>query len=131
MLNPQEIAGLRKGLQFFRVGDYFAAHDAWEDVWRELSGRQRLFWQAMIQLAVGMHHWENGNLRGCRNVWNKALNKCDDLGQTYDLDVPGPLLYLIDLLVECLIAVEQDEDPVPIITEFATSVMSEQWFTVV
>lgn len=117
-------------MQYFRAGDYFAAHDEWEEVWRELHGRRRLFWQAMIQLAVGMHHWQNKNLKGCRSVWNKALQKCDDLGQTYGTDVPHPLFFLIDVLYTCLLTVESSEDPTPIITEFATSVLSEQWFNV-
>ena len=128
--DAHEIATLRQGMDYFRAGDYFAAHDAWEEVWRELHGRRRLFWQAMIQLAVGMHHWENENHKGCRSVWNKALQKCDDLGQQYDTDVPPPLFLLIDLLYTCLLAVEHNEDPTPLLAEFGTSVLSEQWFDV-
>ena len=128
-LDPQEIAGLRQGIAQFRAGDYFSAHDDWEEVWRELSGRRRLFWQAMIQLAVGTHHWENGNQRGCRSVWNKALQKCDDLGQHYAQDVPEPLLLLINVLSDCLIAVELEQDPLSYITDFATLDLSDQWLS--
>jgi predicted metal-dependent hydrolase len=106
-LESQEIAGLREGIAQFRAGEYFEAHDDWEEVWRELSGRRRLFWQAMIQLAVGTHHWENGNQRGCHSVWSKALQKCDDLGQLYDDEVPAPLFHLIRVLDEGLRALEQ------------------------
>ena len=127
---PQEIASLQQGMAHFRAGDYFEAHDDWEEVWRELSGRRRLFWQAMIQLTVGMHHWENGNLRGCQSVWHKALQKCDDLGQQYEADVPEPLLLLINVLYESLTAVEQGQEPVPYITAFATTDLSDQWLTV-
>lgn len=83
----------------------------------------------MIQLAVGAHHWQNGNLRGCQSVWNKALQKCDDVAQMYEADVPDPLIFLIDLLSECVLTVVQGHDPLPTITDFATSVMSEQWLT--
>ncbi len=129
-LDPQEISSLRQGMAQFRAGDYFEAHDDWEEVWRELSGRRRLFWQAMIQLAVGTHHWENGNQRGCKSVWNKALQKCDDVGKYYDTDVPEPLLLLISVLSDCLTALELEQDPLPYITAFATLDLSDQWLTV-
>ncbi|MDH3599389.1 MAG: DUF309 domain-containing protein [Candidatus Tectomicrobia bacterium] len=128
-LEPQEIAGLRQGIAQFRAGEYFEAHDDWEEVWRELSGRRRLFWQAMIQLAVGTHHWEHGNQRGCCSVWGKALQKCDDLGQLYDHDVPAPLLHLICVLDEALSALEHSQDPLPHILAFAASALSDQWVT--
>ena len=64
--DDHDLACLRRGLEHFRAGDYFAAHDDWEEVWQGLRGRQRLFWQAMIQLVVGMYHYTNRNLRGCR-----------------------------------------------------------------
>jgi len=128
-LTPQDIATLRQGLQHFRAGDYFAAHDDWEAIWQGLHGRRRLYWQAMIQLAVGGHHWRHGNRKGCLSVWHKAMQKCDDLASQYDTDVPAPLFLLIDLLYECIHAVQQDENPVPILTTFAMSIMSEQWLT--
>lgn len=127
---PQEIARLQQGIAHFRSEDYFEAHDDWEEVWRELRGRQRLFWQAMIQLSVGMHHWKNGNLQGCQSVWHKALQKCDDLGQLYDSEVPVPLFLLINVLDESLTSVAQGQTPEPYITNFATTDLSDQWLTV-
>jgi predicted metal-dependent hydrolase len=129
-LTAEDYQLLRQGLERFRAGDYFAAHDDWEEVWRGLRGRQRLFWQAMIQLAVGMVHWQNGNLKGCRSVWNKALQKCDAAADLYETDVPDQLLHLIAILDECLTAVHQGQNPTPSIARFATEDLSEDWFTV-
>jgi predicted metal-dependent hydrolase len=129
VVETEEIAGLQQGIADFRNGLYFEAHDAWEEVWRELNGRRRIFWQAMIQLAVGTHHWNNGNRRGCQSVWNKALNKCDTLGQQYDTDVPAPLLCLIAVLYDCLMALEAEQDPLPLIADFAATTLSDQWVT--
>jgi hypothetical protein len=125
----QDLANLRQGWEHFRTGDYFAAHDDWEAVWQGLHGRRRLFWQAMIQLAVGSHHWRHGNRKGCLSVWHKALQKCDDLAQLDDTEVPTPLIRMIDLLYECITTVEQGGDPVPILTSFAASARFEQWLT--
>ena len=78
-LDAHELACLHQGLSHFRAGDYFAAHDDWEEVWQGLRGSPRLFWQSMIQLVVGAYHYSNGNMRGCQGQWQKALQKCEAL----------------------------------------------------
>ena len=124
----QALAALRRGLEHFRAHDYFAAHDDWEEVWRELSGHRRMFWQAMIQLVVGAYHFTNGNLRGCRGQWQKALQKCVDLAQKYEEPIPEPITCLHDMLCEGLAMVERGGNPLPPLEAFATSVVSEAWF---
>ena len=89
--DAQALAALRRGLEHARARDYFAAHDDWEEVWRDLNGQRRMFWQAMIQLVVGAYHYTNGNLRGCRGQWQKALQKCEDLMPSYAAPIPTPL----------------------------------------
>jgi predicted metal-dependent hydrolase len=126
--DSEEIERLRRGIDHFRAGEYFAAHDDWEDVWQGLRGRQRTFWQAMIQLVVGAYHLNNGNRTGCQSLWSKALVKCDDLAQTYEADVPDPLPLLTGLLHACLASLRQNEEPWPDITHFANAVLSEAWF---
>jgi predicted metal-dependent hydrolase len=39
-----------------------------EDLWRVTTGRDREFYQGLIQLAVVLHHVRNGNVRGATNV---------------------------------------------------------------
>ncbi len=126
-LEPEEIKNLRRGVHHFRAGDYFATHDDWEAVWQGLRGRPRTFWQAMIQLVVGAYHYQNGNRKGCDSLWRKALQKCEDLTPTYD-DIPEPLTMLTELLQTCLVALHQDDDPLPHITHFAHAVLSDAWF---
>ena len=130
-LPPEEQAYLSQGLQHFRAGDYFAAHDAWEEVWRGARGRRRLFWQAMIHLVVGAYHLTHDNRTGCQSQWHKALQKCDALREMYTADVPEPLPLLTELLHTCLAAVTYGEAPWPHLHTFATSVVSEAWFTLV
>lgn len=125
------LAALRRGLEHARTRDYFAAHDDWEEVWRDLNGQRRMFWQAMIQLVVGAYHYTNGNLRGCRGQWQKALQKCEDLMPSYAAPIPTPLPSLRDMLREGLAMVESGRDPLPVLEVFVTSVISEDWFTLV
>jgi predicted metal-dependent hydrolase len=129
--DAQALAALRRGVEHFRARDYFAAHDDWEEVWQELSGHRRMFWQAMIQLVVGAYHFTNGNLRGCRGQWQKALQRCVDLTQRYEAPVPEPIARLHDILSEGLAIVERGENPLPYLEAFAASVVSETWFSLI
>ena len=127
--DAQALASLRQGLEHFRARDYFAAHDDWEEVWQGLQGQRRAFWQAMIQLVVGAYHYTNGNLRGCRGQWQKALQKCVDLAQSSAAPVPAPVTHVHDMLCEALAIVERGENPLPHVEAFAAGVVSETWFT--
>lgn len=126
-LQIDDIASLRNGLGHFRNADYFAAHDSWEEVWQGLRGRPRLFWQAMIQLAVGAYHYSNGNRRGCQGQWRKALQKSRQLG-----DAGGgplqPAALLADALEAALQELASNANPLPGLADFAVSTVSEDWF---
>lgn len=60
------------GIQFFNAGDYFEAHEAWEELWHETAGPQRRFYQGLIQTAVGLLHFCNGNLRGAISLYRSS-----------------------------------------------------------
>jgi predicted metal-dependent hydrolase len=42
------------GVVLFNRGDFFEAHEAWEDVWVDCAGEERVFYQGLIQAAVGL-----------------------------------------------------------------------------
>jgi hypothetical protein len=56
----------------FHDGQYFLAHEVWEDVWREAEPENRKFFQGLIQIAVALHHHSRGNLAGCRSLLARA-----------------------------------------------------------
>jgi predicted metal-dependent hydrolase len=130
-VEAHELACLQKGLSYFRAGDYFAAHDAWEEVWQGLRGSPRLFWQGMIQLVVGAYHYSNGNRRGCQGQWLKALQKCETLLALEALQASAQVQLVHAILLQSLAAVERNDDPLPALRAFATESMSEAWFTFV
>jgi predicted metal-dependent hydrolase len=66
---------LGQGINFFNSGRYFEAHEAWEDLWRETPGPARLFYQGLVQAAVGLHHLRHGNLNGARAQLAKSVAK--------------------------------------------------------
>lgn len=63
------------GYREFCEGLYFEAHDTWEEFWHRLRGPDRRFLQALIHLAVGSYHYENGNTSGARSQWSKCRDK--------------------------------------------------------
>ena len=68
-------AKLQHGIELFNGGSFFDAHEVLEDVWRELQGEQKDFLQAVIQCAVGLHHYSIGNLIGARSLLERASRK--------------------------------------------------------
>lgn len=66
-----------KGVEEFNRGFFFEAHDTWEELWMETTGSHRLFYQGMIQTAVGFYHLGNGNYKGACSQLGKALAKLE------------------------------------------------------
>ena len=52
------------GIVLFNRGDFFEAHEVWESLWMETFGEEKRFYQGLIQAAVGLCHFCNGNVRG-------------------------------------------------------------------
>jgi len=64
---------LQQGIDFFNQGQWYEAHEVWEDLWRETEGEARGFYQGLVQLAVGLHHISGGNLRGGKRVLDRGI----------------------------------------------------------
>ena len=74
---------LQDGINFFNAGRYFEAHEAWEDMWRPTRGPLRLFYQGLVQAAVGLHHLGEGNLNGARAQLIKSLSKLEQYPEQF------------------------------------------------
>ena len=57
-----------EGIEKFNDCDYYESHEVWETLWTEYRGPSRKFYQGMIQAAVALYHFGNGNIRGARKV---------------------------------------------------------------
>lgn len=60
------------GIEHFNRGDYFEAHEVWEDLWHDTAGPDRRFYQGLIQAAVAVYHAGNGNARGARRLFHSG-----------------------------------------------------------
>jgi dTDP-4-amino-4,6-dideoxygalactose transaminase len=78
-----DAAKFQHGIELFNAGSFFDAHEVLEDVWRECHGREKLFLQALIQAAVGLHHYSTGNITGARSLLARASRKLEDYPGAY------------------------------------------------
>jgi predicted metal-dependent hydrolase len=70
---------LAEGLQCYREGRFWHAHEHWESVWLQLSGQEKTFLQALIQTTAAFHHFKRGNLIGTASLMRNALRRLEPL----------------------------------------------------
>ena len=61
-----------EGIRCFNSREFFEAHEVWEDLWRDEQGPSRRYYQGLIQIAVCLHHFGNGNTRGARKLYHSS-----------------------------------------------------------
>ncbi len=108
-LDPAEEARIfHEGVRLFNEGDWFEAHEAWEDIWHMASGDRKRFYQGLIQCAVTIEHMRRGNPRGVVTVWQSAQEKFKGLDEVYmGVNIPR-LLAAIQKLVDPIAAMPAD-----------------------
>ncbi len=78
------------GILFFNARDFFEAHEVWEDLWADSHGPDHRFVQGLIQAAVALYHFGNGNLRGAHRLYHSARRYMSQTGSPHwGLDVEG------------------------------------------
>jgi uncharacterized protein len=83
---------LAEGRAAFNRGEYFQAHELWEEAWRELDGVERTVVQGLIQIAAGLHHLRQRRPRPAAELLRKGRAKLS----------PGVLTAPADLHVDAL-----------------------------
>jgi hypothetical protein len=111
-----------RGIDEFNRQFFFEAHDTWEELWMETTGEHRLFYQGLIQVAVGFYHLGNENYKGACSQLGKALAKINRyLPSFHGVDTQQ----LSERVQECLNDAERlregtlaafDQEKIPVIT---------------
>jgi predicted metal-dependent hydrolase len=63
------------GLDLIRGGEFFAAHEELELVWRAAAPDERDFFQGLVHVAVAWYQAGRGNRRGCERQLEKAARR--------------------------------------------------------
>jgi predicted metal-dependent hydrolase len=64
-----------QGVEQFNRGEFFEAHETWEQLWLKASGPEKNFLQGTIQLAAAFHHWARGNAQGALSLLRAGHEK--------------------------------------------------------
>ncbi len=81
----------------FNQGEYYECHDLLEDIWMEEKSNK--FLQGMLQMAVGIYHFERGNIKGARWMFNSSRNYLlRYLPEKWGLNLVQVIAYLDDCL---------------------------------
>jgi predicted metal-dependent hydrolase len=78
-----------EGIAHFNTCDFFESHEKWEELWTENFGPSRKFLQGLIQAAVALHHFGNGNIRGAKKLYYSSRGYLEHYRPKYqglDLD---------------------------------------------
>lgn len=71
------MSSLQKGVELFNAHHFWHAHEAWEELWLQASGDEKVFLQGLIQLAAAYHHVQRGTYRGGVRLFDAALRKLE------------------------------------------------------
>ena len=109
---PPYDARFVQGVAYFNECDFFEAHEVWEELWTEVQGPTRKFFQGMIQLAVCLHHFGNGNVRGARKLYHSCRGYLEEyLPHCYGVDLEK-LLYELHACCDQILDPDESADDV-------------------
>jgi hypothetical protein len=66
---------LHEGILLFNRGQFFEAHEVWEDAWRRAHGDDQLLLHGLIQVAAGFHKLQVGQPPGAASLLAKGTSK--------------------------------------------------------
>jgi predicted metal-dependent hydrolase len=77
-VRPDELSGdpgLARGVELFNRGEFWEAHEAWEETWMPHRRRpgSELF-KGLIQCAAGFHHYARRNRSGALLKWRTGAD---------------------------------------------------------
>ena len=97
-----------EGIEYFNNCDFFEAHEAWEEIWTEYRGPSRAFYQGLIQTAVALHHFGNGNIRGAKKLYHSSRKYLEPYRPSHlGCDLDSLFVEMEECFVEILASDEQ------------------------
>lgn len=78
------------GIRQFNAAQWYECHETLELLWIPATGDLRNLYQGIIQLAIALHHWRNGNFSGAVSLLDGGVGYLRKLPQTcLWIDVEG------------------------------------------
>ncbi len=64
-----------RGVSLFNAGEFFRAHEIWEELWLVEAEPDKTFLQGLIQAAAAFHHYSQRNFKGAESLVISAATK--------------------------------------------------------
>ena len=79
-----------RGIDLFNRGEYFDAHEVWEELWVDCPATERRFIQALIQAAVAIYHFTRDNYTGAARLFHSGKRYMEPYRPVHrGLDIDG------------------------------------------
>tara|TARA_B100000700_G_C14797692_1_gene738992 strand:- start:107 stop:508 length:402 start_codon:yes stop_codon:yes gene_type:complete len=99
---------LEEAVRLFNQREWYLAHDAFEEIWHETYGPERIIIQALVQISVAEVHLESGNTNGAKILFGEGLGRLKSQSFT---DMGFDIELLIELLQKRLSQLQKENDP--------------------
>jgi predicted metal-dependent hydrolase len=84
-----------RGLELIERREYFAAHEALEEAWRDAEPGEREFFRGLVHVAVAWYQAGRQNRVGCERQLEKAARRLRPFAPVHrGLDVEGLLVQI-------------------------------------
>ncbi len=91
---------LERGLELIRAGEYFAAHEELEELWRQAAAGERDFFQGLVHVAVAWYQAGRGRRVGTARQLAKAVHRLEPYAPAHRGVELAPLLAQLRELAE-------------------------------
>ena len=71
----QDDKNFQNAINLFNDKEWYLAHDAFEEIWHNTQGKERITIQAILQIAVAEVHLSNGNFKGATILYGEGLGR--------------------------------------------------------
>jgi predicted metal-dependent hydrolase len=73
----------QRGLAQFNRGEFFEAHETWEEIWLASPESEKAFLQGIIQVSAAFHHYSRSNHKGACSLLQAGLKKLENFPNTH------------------------------------------------
>ncbi len=116
MCDVQPDSRFLAGVVHFNAGEYFEAHEVWEELWLDCPAAERRFYQALIQAAVAVYHFTRGNAVGATRLFHSGRRYMEPYRPNFlGLDVDGFWRAMETCLAPALTGLAAPPGPAPVI----------------
>lgn len=98
----------KEGIWKFNEGEFYECHDILEDVWFDVRGWTRTFYQGLIHITVGYYHITvRKNPKGAISQLTKAINKLQPYSPSFQGVELEQLISKIKISIQIITSIQE------------------------